>query len=275
MIVRADSLRIGLRDRGSPGSLGDRAAFAQVFIAGEYDPLLLRINEGDAVLDAGANIGCFTLRAARRVGPRGLVIAVEPERSNVECLRSNIERNGIENVVVVTKALGGVANERVNIVGTGTMASVERMGTAAEYESAPGATSTVETTTMDDLRDMAKRSFDVVKVDIEGSEKAVFSGDGASAAVAAKAVAVEVHDADAAELVRSRFTAAGFRHVSGVKLEHEFLGRAMLGGIRRPDLALKLYGPSIASVAARIVAGGGGRSTKSESDLLGLIYAWR
>jgi hypothetical protein len=49
----------------------------------------------------------------------------------------------------------------------------------------------------------------------------------------------------------------------------------MLGGIRRPDLALKLYGPSIASVAARIVAGGGGRSTKSESDLLGLIYAWR
>ena len=56
-------------------------------------------------MDAGANIGAFTLLAAARVGSRGLVVAVEPEPGNFEALRRNVEANGLRNVVLVRKAL--------------------------------------------------------------------------------------------------------------------------------------------------------------------------
>jgi len=36
------------------------------------------------VLDIGAHIGAFTLKAAKAVGPGGMVVAVEPESRNVE-----------------------------------------------------------------------------------------------------------------------------------------------------------------------------------------------
>ena len=46
----------------------NRAAFAQVFLAGNYNPLLKRIKMDDNVIDAGAYIGLFSLLASRRVG---------------------------------------------------------------------------------------------------------------------------------------------------------------------------------------------------------------
>src|SRR5690606_2486426 len=44
---------------------------------------------GDAVLDAGANIGYFTLLAARAVGVTGRVYAFEPEPDNHALLAAN------------------------------------------------------------------------------------------------------------------------------------------------------------------------------------------
>ncbi|MCW3136720.1 MAG: hypothetical protein N2V77_07290 [Canidatus Methanoxibalbensis ujae] len=35
-------------------------------------------------MDIGAHIGAFTLKAAKTVGPGGMVVAVEPESRNVE-----------------------------------------------------------------------------------------------------------------------------------------------------------------------------------------------
>jgi len=67
--------------------------------------LLESISEGDVVIDAGANIGCFTLLAARKVGARGLVIAIEPGPNNYKRLKSNIEINGFKNDILVREAL--------------------------------------------------------------------------------------------------------------------------------------------------------------------------
>ena len=36
------------------------------------------------MLDIGAHIGAFTLKAAKEVGPEDMVVAVEPESRNVE-----------------------------------------------------------------------------------------------------------------------------------------------------------------------------------------------
>ncbi len=46
-------------------------------------------------VDVGANVGYMTIAAANRVGPGGLVIAVEPHPANVALLEANIAINGV------------------------------------------------------------------------------------------------------------------------------------------------------------------------------------
>jgi hypothetical protein len=46
-------------------------------------------NEGDTVVDIGAHIGLYSLIAAKRVGPSGKVIAIEPDPENFKILKKN------------------------------------------------------------------------------------------------------------------------------------------------------------------------------------------
>ena len=55
---------------------------------------------GHCVVDVGANIGLHTIVAAHRVGPDGIVLALEPQRRIHERLLSNLALNGFGNVVV-------------------------------------------------------------------------------------------------------------------------------------------------------------------------------
>ena len=97
----------------------DFAALYQVALMGNYDPILEATRPGDIVLDAGANIGAFTLLAAARVGSAGLVVAVEPEPGNFEALRRNVEANGLRNVALVRRALLDEAGKIVRVEGVG------------------------------------------------------------------------------------------------------------------------------------------------------------
>lgn len=63
------------------------------------------VRPNDFVLDAGANYGYFTLIMARLVGPKGWVMAFEPDPVAYEELRQNIEANGLQNVTYENRAL--------------------------------------------------------------------------------------------------------------------------------------------------------------------------
>ena len=82
-----------------------RAGFGQVFLAENYDLLLKKIRGGDVVIDAGANIGIFTIRAARIVDDSSSVIAVEPQRDNIGFLEENIRLNKLSNFKIIDRAL--------------------------------------------------------------------------------------------------------------------------------------------------------------------------
>lgn len=56
------------------------------------------LREGDLVIDAGANIGFFTLFMSRLVGETGQVLAFEPTIGTISKLAENIEMNRIGNV---------------------------------------------------------------------------------------------------------------------------------------------------------------------------------
>ena len=53
---------------------------------------------GMTVLDVGANVGYYTALAARRVGPSGRVIALEPDPESYKYLKETIAANAVGNV---------------------------------------------------------------------------------------------------------------------------------------------------------------------------------
>jgi len=67
------------------------------------------IKENMRVVDIGANIGYYTLIAARLVGKKGVVYAFEPVPSNYKLLCKNIKENNYTNIIPISKA---VSNKR-------------------------------------------------------------------------------------------------------------------------------------------------------------------
>lgn len=77
-----------------------------VWEAFETHMMLNLLQHEDQALDIGANIGWYTVAAARRVGASGRVFAFEPDAVNFEILKANIERNLLTCVCAVPYALG-------------------------------------------------------------------------------------------------------------------------------------------------------------------------
>jgi FkbM family methyltransferase len=61
---------------------------------------------GGVVLEGGANIGAHTVRLSRRVGPRGVVLAAEPQRIVFQTLCANLALNSCANVYAMQCGLG-------------------------------------------------------------------------------------------------------------------------------------------------------------------------
>jgi hypothetical protein len=73
-----------------------RRLFAYGFCEPAARAMRALLRPGDVMIDAGANIGLFTVLAAARVGPHGRVIACEPSPATMELLRDNVLRNGFD-----------------------------------------------------------------------------------------------------------------------------------------------------------------------------------
>ena len=99
--VRNDGLKLRLRPR-----CGEWFTFYENLIREDYLKHRIRVKEGDVIVDVGANIGAFSILAAKRVGNSGRVLALEPDPSICDRLRENIELNGLTNVVVYDEAVG-------------------------------------------------------------------------------------------------------------------------------------------------------------------------
>lgn len=68
---------------------------------------LLAIAPGTTVADIGAGSGWFTVRAAKRVTPKGKVYAVDINPEAVAYVRQRAEKDGLQNVIVIQ----GTAND--------------------------------------------------------------------------------------------------------------------------------------------------------------------
>ena len=69
----------------------------EIFIKNIYLPDYLSIGENDIVLDIGANIGLFSLFAAKYT--KNKIFAIEPFPDNIKYLRNNIEINNYQKII--------------------------------------------------------------------------------------------------------------------------------------------------------------------------------
>ena len=138
----------------------------------EYEPhvrqaLRERIEEGDVVLDVGANVGCIALLAAMLVGEQGQVVAVEPNPVNVQLLYAGMILNGAHHVRVLPYAASNRCEVASITGGSNThLVAAQRPGAAAIY---------TQTVVLDEALSGLPR-LDLVKMDIEGHEPAAFDG---------------------------------------------------------------------------------------------------
>jgi FkbM family methyltransferase len=123
--------------------------------------------------DLGANIGLFTLLAARCVGPAGKVFSFEPDPAAAARLRRNIARNGFANVTVVEAGVWSSSGNFQFVPATPD--SPDRgVGTFMAAGNTPGG-APVPCFSLDDFIRTAPLP-DAIKCDVEGAELEVLRG---------------------------------------------------------------------------------------------------
>lgn len=141
----------------------------------DYDSELISLNKnlltGNVFVDAGANIGIYTIIAAKLVGESGRVIAFEPTIESYNALNKSIELNELKNVQVYQCALSN--REGKTRFYTHPDSSRNSLGPI------PGANKgiNVNIVMLDKILEQEKVSrVDFIKMDVEGAEELVLKG---------------------------------------------------------------------------------------------------
>jgi FkbM family methyltransferase len=173
-----------LRTRSS-----DVPTYEQVFINQEYD---FRVeSQPQVIIDAGANIGLASIYFANRY-PGAKIIAIEPELSNFMLLKKNV---ALYPQVTPVQAALWHRNEEIELVdpGGGNWGFMTETKGSAEIPAAK-ACHVVDAMTVDKIMDeFGLDKIDILKIDIEGAEREVFS-DTSSWINEVNSMIIELHE---------------------------------------------------------------------------------
>lgn len=160
----------------------DIPSFTQVILGAQYDCELPRCPK--VIVDIGANIGLTSIFFANKY-PQAKVISVEPVSSNLELLRKNTA--SYENNSIIRAAIWkrngsiGITNANNGEWGFQTVEGVSDRGWAPAM-------------TMSALMELCGLEYiDLLKMDVEGAEKAIFQ-DASAWIDRVGAIAIELHD---------------------------------------------------------------------------------
>ena len=195
----------------------DYWVFLSIFYSNTYGKLRLR--RDDVVLDAGANIGLFTIFCCDRVKR---VIAIEPEPSNFKMLELNINENNCKNVILVNKAI----SNRKGYVGFSHTG-----GTAMANE----AGSEIQADTLDDILLNAKVKPTIIKMDIEGFEGKAFKSFMGFDSV--REIIMEIHSNELQREISSILSNNGFQCEI---LHNSLVRKTFTNAIKHPLTLLKV-----------------------------------
>lgn len=143
-----------------------------------FEPESLRLfihlaQSSKVVLDVGSHIGLYALLAA--VGrPDVTAVAFEPVPRNLRYLRTNVERNGADNITVVEAAVGATTGSMtLRIPATLRLPATATLNDRADA----GEATDVAVVALDDyVAEHGLAPVDLMKIDVEGAEEQVLRG---------------------------------------------------------------------------------------------------
>jgi len=163
----------------------DPAISKPILALREYEPSVTRVlaallRERTRFLDIGANIGFFSLLAARRM-TGGKVWSIEPDPVNARLLRANVALNGLEGSVEVLEAAASDADGEVWFSDLGHGAAIgsrftSKVESMLRERSLPGAAAPKPVAAIAADNALRGQRVELVKVDVEGHEPLVFDG---------------------------------------------------------------------------------------------------
>lgn len=129
------------------------------------------LRPGGTFVDIGANIGYYTVLAARTVGPNGRVYGFEPEPVNYDTLRKNIALNELDNVIAEPLACSDrTADMQLFLDETNA-------GGHHLHDSRDGSRATaIRTVALDEYFSGRDANIDLIKMDIQGHEPVALRG---------------------------------------------------------------------------------------------------
>ncbi|MFH0846034.1 MAG: FkbM family methyltransferase [Patescibacteria group bacterium] len=140
---------------------------------GPYEENGVFLEKDDVVIDAGSNIGLFSIFASQQIGGGGKIFSFEPIKETGIFLNKNIKTNNITNIQYLPYALGDI-NTNINFFVNKdklVSSSSERQGKNTEIEE-------VQQITLDSFieKNQTITKIDFIKIDIEGAERKFLDG---------------------------------------------------------------------------------------------------
>ena len=157
--------------------------YTDAFEQTEIQLVTAYLKPGMKVVDVGANIGLYSIIASKIIGENGKIWAFEPSSETQKRLIANLSLNQVSGVEVIKMALADV-EDVLTLIGPSRDRDGERYLLSKEYAATyfkqdSEETEIVPVITLDQYMienntDLPK--VDLMKIDIEGGEYAVFKG---------------------------------------------------------------------------------------------------
>ncbi|MGK7876189.1 MAG: FkbM family methyltransferase [Xenococcaceae cyanobacterium] len=177
------NLLVTTTQKGYPIKISDRGFLAsQIYWTGCFElgvtnKLNKLISPGDFFVDAGANVGYFSIIAGHLVSSslkKGKVLAFEPCTSTFKALNENIHFNALQGVVDTFKiGLGNEAREKYLHISVQS-----ELNTFSKPHFQESSNELVKIQPLDDFYELFTNDYQncIVKIDVEGLEQEVLQG---------------------------------------------------------------------------------------------------
>jgi len=179
--------RSGLRIRLRPDT-DDLRIVKSDFVKRNYTTGFVPITRDSIVVDVGAHIGSFSIMVAKSARK---VLAFEPEPTNYQMLKKNVELNHLENVSIFEMAVSGISGHQDIYIYQG--------GSSADYSLYKrGITNfkvgRIRTISVEDIfKQEGLPQIDFLKLDCEGAEHDILRNMSFETAAKIMGIAMETH----------------------------------------------------------------------------------
>lgn len=164
----------------------DFKVFRAVVVFGQYNISRINSNNVKTIIDLGSNIG-FSVLHFKTQFPDAHIIAVEPEKHNYDQLVKNVKDYGnidcLHNAIWYTRQNLGIFDSGLGEYGFRVVEGNQKL------------VGSVDAISMDDLVNMYNlETIDILKIDIEGAEKELFTYNYENWLQKVRCIVIELHD---------------------------------------------------------------------------------